>query len=57
LEMRVETSQREFDDVSKVIRKEMQRFEATRIEDFKQMIVKYLQTLMAGQQQIVTELV
>jgi len=56
LELRVETCQRHFDSISSTIRREMRRFEATRIEDFKKMIVRYLETLMAGQRKIVAEI-
>ena len=56
LELRVETSQRDFDTISGVIRRETRRFEATRIEDFKTMIIRYLETLMAGQRKIVAEI-
>ena len=56
LELRCETCQRDFDSISSTIRREMRRFEATRIEDFKKMIVRYLETLMAGQRKIVAEI-
>ena len=56
LELRVEICQRDFNLISKTIREEMGRFEATRIQDFKKMIVRYLETLMAGQRKIVAEI-
>lgn len=44
--------QKEFDDISAEIKREMERFEINRAKDFKATIVKYLQDQMAHQQQI-----
>ncbi|KAK7115344.1 sorting nexin-2-like isoform X2 [Littorina saxatilis] len=52
-EGRVEKGQEEFEKLSKVIRREVSRFEAYRVEDFKNSIVKYLQNLMENQQKLI----
>ena len=44
--------QREFDNISSEIKKEMERFELNRARDFKSTIVKYLEDQMAHQQQV-----
>jgi len=54
LERRMETEQKDFEACSKTIRSEMERFEATRIHDFKATIVSYLEILMDSQQKLVT---
>ena len=53
-ERRMETEQKEFEACSKTIRSEMERFEATRIQDFKATIISYLEILMDSQQKLVT---
>jgi len=53
-ERRMEAEQKEFEACSKTIRSEMERFEATRIQDFKATIISYLEILMDGQQKLVT---
>ena len=50
--MKVEKGQEEFERLSKVIRKEVARFENYRVEDFKNSVIKYLQTLMENQQKV-----
>ncbi|XP_063241314.1 sorting nexin-2 isoform X2 [Bacillus rossius redtenbacheri] len=52
-EAKVERGQEEFDNISKMIKKEMERFEANRVKDFKAIIINYLETLMTHQQQLI----
>jgi sorting nexin-1/2 len=52
-EHRVEKSQEEFESISKSIRKEVERFEVQRYNDFKATIISYLETLMQNQQQLI----
>lgn len=54
LEGRMEAEQKEFEACSKTIRSEMEKFEATRIQDFKATIISYLEILMDSQQKLVT---
>ena len=51
-EAKVQRCQQEFDEISQEIKKEMERFEVKRIQDFKTIIVKYLEDQMAHQQQV-----
>lgn len=44
--------QKEFDEISNEIKREMERFEITRAKDFKVTIIKYLEDQMAHQQQV-----
>lgn len=44
--------QKEFDDISAEIKREMERFEINRAKDFKATVIKYLQDQMAHQQQV-----
>lgn len=48
----METGERDFEQISEMIKKEMDRFERTRIKDFKETLVKYLEALMLHQQQV-----
>ena len=52
LEHRVEKAQEEFDSISKSIRKEIERFELQRYEDFKAAIISYLESVVNNQQQV-----
>ncbi|XP_043214742.1 sorting nexin-2-like [Amphibalanus amphitrite] len=52
-ESKVERSQEEFERISRSIKKEMEMFDCNRVKDFKDCIVKYLETLMANQQKLV----
>jgi hypothetical protein len=54
-EAKVQRCQKEFDDISAEIKREMERFEINRAKDFKATIVKYLQDQMAHQQQVKTK--
>lgn len=44
--------QKEFDEISAEIKREMERFEMNRVRDFKSTIIKYLEDQMAHQQQV-----
>nr|CAD7259781.1 unnamed protein product [Timema shepardi] len=52
-EAKVERGQEEFDNISKMIKKEMERFEANRVKDFKAIIINYMENLMTHQQQLI----
>ena len=52
LENKLEKYQEDFEAISKVIRKEMVRFEKQRVKDFKSTIIHYLESLMNSQQQV-----
>lgn len=51
-EAKVQRCQKEFDNISSEIKKEMERFELARARDFKSTIIKYLEDQMAHQQQV-----
>uniref|UniRef100_A0A8C7XKV9 Sorting nexin-2 n=1 Tax=Oryzias sinensis TaxID=183150 RepID=A0A8C7XKV9_9TELE len=53
LEGRVQQGERDFEQISKTIRKEVSRFEKDRVKDFKMSIVKYLESLVQTQQQLI----
>lgn len=48
----MERGQEEFDNISRMIKKEMERFEVNRVKDFKVTIIQYLESLMTHQQQV-----
>ncbi|KAG1698315.1 Sorting nexin-2 [Nymphon striatum] len=52
-ESKVERCQEEFENTSKMIRKEVERFEFNRVKDFKDIIIKYMESLLNTQQQLV----
>jgi sorting nexin-1/2 len=52
-ESKVQRCQKEFEDISAEIKREVERFELNRAKDFKTTIVKYLQDQMAHQQQVI----
>lgn len=52
-EAKVQRCQQEFEEISKEIKKEMERFDIKRVAEFKSIIVKYLEDQMAHQQQVV----
>ena len=54
-EAKVQRCQKEFDEISNEIKREMERFEITRAKDFKVTIIKYLEDQMAHQQQVCVE--
>ncbi|KAF4531009.1 hypothetical protein B566_EDAN009753 [Ephemera danica] len=52
-EGKVERGQEEFDNISKMIKKEMERFDVVRVKDFKAVMIKYIESLMNNQQQLI----
>lgn len=52
-EAKVERGQEEFENVSRVIRTEMDRFELNRIADFRNSVVRYFEFLLDTQQQLI----
>ncbi|XP_049831679.1 sorting nexin-2 [Schistocerca gregaria] len=52
-ESKVERGQEEFDNISKMIKKELERFEINRVKDFKAIIIQYLENLMNNQLQLI----
>ncbi|XP_077942530.1 sorting nexin-2 isoform X1 [Gasterosteus aculeatus] len=53
LETKVQLGERDFDQISKTIRKEVGRFEKERVKDFKSIVIKYLESLVQTQQQLI----
>uniref|UniRef100_A0A6Q2Z0N0 Sorting nexin-2 n=1 Tax=Esox lucius TaxID=8010 RepID=A0A6Q2Z0N0_ESOLU len=53
LEGKVEQGEKDFELISKTIRKEVSRFEKERVKDFKAVIIKYLESLVQTQQQLI----
>uniref|UniRef100_A0A3Q0RGZ4 Sorting nexin-2 n=1 Tax=Amphilophus citrinellus TaxID=61819 RepID=A0A3Q0RGZ4_AMPCI len=53
LEGKVQQGERDFEQISKTIRKEVSRFEKERVRDFKTIIIKYLESLVQTQQQLI----
>uniref|UniRef100_A0A6I8NA99 Sorting nexin-1 n=1 Tax=Ornithorhynchus anatinus TaxID=9258 RepID=A0A6I8NA99_ORNAN len=54
-ESRVTQYERDFERISTVVRREVIRFEKEKSRDFKDHVIKYLETLLNSQQQIQTE--
>jgi len=52
-ERKVEKGQEDFEEISKTVKKEFKRFEIQRVKDFKDLIIKYLKSLMECQQKMV----
>uniref|UniRef100_A0A8C8GWQ1 Sorting nexin-2 n=1 Tax=Oncorhynchus tshawytscha TaxID=74940 RepID=A0A8C8GWQ1_ONCTS len=52
LEGKVQQGEKDFELISKTIRKEVSRFEKERVKDFKVVIIKYLESLVQTQQQV-----
>lgn len=52
-ESKVERGQEEFDNISKMIRKEVERFEIIRIQDFKKQLIQYLEDMLQHQNQLI----
>lgn len=52
-EGKVQQGERDFEQISKTIRKEVGRFEKERVRDFKAVIIKYLESLVQTQQQLI----
>ncbi|CAN9505469.1 unnamed protein product [Ophioblennius macclurei] len=53
LEGKAQQDEREFEQISKTIRKEVNRFEKERVRNFKSIIIKYLESLLQNQQQLI----
>ncbi|XP_058491619.1 sorting nexin-2 isoform X2 [Solea solea] len=53
LDAKVQQGERDFEQISKTIRKEVSRFEKERVKDFKTIIIKYLESLVQTQQQMI----
>ena len=51
-EQKVQETEEAFQKISKIIKKEMRRFDAQRVKDFKEVIVAYLESLALSQQQV-----
>lgn len=51
-ESKVERCEEEFTNISKMIKKEMERFEETRVREFKIIFIKYMERQMKHQQQV-----
>lgn len=45
--------QEEFENISKTIKQEVERFELSRIRDFKSNIIKYMEALLDTQQKLI----
>ncbi|XP_017577315.1 sorting nexin-2 isoform X2 [Pygocentrus nattereri] len=52
-EAKVQQGERDFEQISKNIRREVERFEKQRVKDFKVVIIKYLESLVHTQQQLI----
>ncbi|KAM7077884.1 sorting nexin-2-like isoform X2 [Ciconia boyciana] len=52
-ETKVQQGEKDFEQISKTIREEVQRFERERVKDFKTVIIKYLESLVQTQQQLI----
>ncbi|XP_066272079.1 sorting nexin-2-like isoform X3 [Branchiostoma lanceolatum] len=52
-EGKVEKGREDFEEISKTIRTEIRRFETNRVKDFRNIIIKYMETLMNSQQQLI----
>ncbi|XP_073675083.1 sorting nexin-2 [Garra rufa] len=52
-EGKVQQGERDFEQISKNIRREVGRFEKDRVKDFKVVIIKYLESLVHTQQQLI----
>ncbi|XP_055556186.1 sorting nexin-2-like isoform X3 [Falco biarmicus] len=50
---KVQQGEKDFEHISKTIREEVQRFERERVKDFKTVIIKYLESLVQTQQQLI----
>ena len=50
---KVTRGQEEFEAISKTIKQELEKFELTRVSDFKASIIKYMESLLETQQQLI----
>lgn len=53
-ESKVERGQEEFDNICRMIKKELERFELLRVQEFKVILIRYIESLMKNQQQVKT---
>nr|XP_057925803.1 sorting nexin-2 isoform X1 [Doryrhamphus excisus] len=53
LEVKVQQGERDFEKISRNIRREVGRFERERVSDFKNIFIKYLEALVSTQQQLI----
>ncbi|KAL9929147.1 sorting nexin 1 [Glossina fuscipes fuscipes] len=53
-QVKVQRCQQQFEEISTEIKKEMERFELSRVKDFKNSIIRYIEDQMAHQQQIIS---
>ena len=53
MEEKVERAKQEFDQISKNIREEFDRFEVNRIKDFKNNFIAYMENLLETQESLV----
>jgi len=52
-EAKVNRGQEEFENISKTIKLELEKFEITRVQDFKNNIIRYMESLLETQQQLI----
>lgn len=52
-ESKVERGQEEFDKISQMIKKEVERFELIRVDDFKKQLIQYLENMLKHQNQLI----
>ena len=53
-EGKVERYQEEFDSISRIIKKELEQFEVSRVKEFKKIIIKYLESQLRHQEEVST---
>ncbi|KAF2346921.1 Sorting nexin Vps5-like C-terminal, partial [Trinorchestia longiramus] len=52
-EGKVERNQEHFERISAAIKKELEQFDAVRVQDFKTMFIRYLESMVTSQQQVI----
>lgn len=52
-ESKVSRGQEEFDNISKMIKEEVERFELVRVQDFKKQLIEYLESMLQHQNQLI----
>ncbi|XP_020283860.1 sorting nexin-2 [Pseudomyrmex gracilis] len=52
-EAKVNRGQEEFDNISKMIKEEVERFELVRVQDFKKQLIDYLESMLQHQNQLI----
>ncbi|KAG5344231.1 SNX2 protein, partial [Acromyrmex heyeri] len=52
-EAKVDRGQEEFDNISKMIKEEVERFELVRVQDFKKQLIEYLESMLQHQNQLI----